>query len=215
MKLNRQFTKIPLESLKQNIRLFHNNSIELGLKFPDWYGFAFDDCFDIATAAFEFYGIEMNAWQAALLISVLSPANKWETNKRDAINILNEIAYPDKQYSFFTYGNNVAKAREFVGWDLKLTQPEAIAKYLRTPKVLNFFWSILDSQTAFCVDRHMIGIAGIETTDRFPTLAQYKHIQNAFLESWIELDKPFETPAKWQAYLWQAVVFTKHGITHY
>lgn len=215
MNLDRNFVKTSGENLRHNIKSFSAHTSELSLTFPNWYEYALRDCENLALIAQEYYQIPLQTWQAALLIAVLSPANKWETNKSDAMNILREIEDPMADFSFFTYGNNVAKARQFVSEDLGLSQTEAIAKYLKTPKIYNFFWSILDSQTAFCVDRHMLSIAGIGSQGKFPTPAQYEHIQKAFIACWLDLGQPCQTPARWQAYLWQVVVFTKHGISHY
>lgn len=214
MQLDRNFVKNSGDQLCKNIKRFHYKSLELDLKFPDWYEYALQDCSNLCTV-YSNHGVHLEIWQSALIISVLSPANKWETNKLDALNILREIENPNEHFSFFTYGNNVAKARQFVTEDLGLSQAEAIAKYLKTPKIYNFFWSILKGTGCFCVDRHMLTVAGVDTNGKFPTPAQYQHIMKQFIACWLDLGQPNGTPAKWQAYLWQVVVFTKHGINHY
>jgi len=214
MQLDRNFAKADHSELIENIIRFYKNNMADRV-FPDWYNYAFDDCSYISELGLIMYGVKTEVWQVAAIVAILSPANKWATNKQDALNVISEIADDQKDIAYFTYGNNVAKAREMTKYDLDKDSQFICEKYLKTPKILNFFWSILDSQAAFCVDRHMLTVAGINSGKEFPTKAQYNAIQKVFLTVWEKLNKPFGSPAKFQAQLWQATVFTKNGINHY
>lgn len=90
---------------------------------------------------------------AAAVISALSPACRWETNKRDAAAIIESRS----GYRFGTYGQNVTKARALI------TDPDPASKFSAKtgPKTLHFYHNILQPEDPewVTIDRHAAAVA--------------------------------------------------------
>jgi hypothetical protein len=200
--------------------------------FPSWYIEANRDLSHIKTLIEDKYRVNVPFWLVALLCSVLSPANKWDTNKKDILSLFDRYFIESSNPSFFTYGANVVKGLAILEDYLNSYRPELkslnnyleglnqeyyVKKYLKTPKVYDFFYSLLLSKKHFVIDRHMMTIAGIDSKGKFPTKKQYEFLRDCFLEVYQteNLDSRFKSKSFFQAWLWVCYQYNFKGISHY
>lgn len=178
---------------------------------------------------------KLNINEISLICSILSPANKWETNLSDTKNILNWFFYArlngEDLPKFFTYGQNVKKALEFLNQrsNFRLRNPHLdtfqVSKSFSTQwgnenmkalKTFNFWYNLKNpfyqEPLFFTIDRHMLKIAGFEKNQI--TKKQYLELQTIYLEVWLNsgINCLFH---EFQAILWANYVFIKRGILHY
>lgn len=212
--------------IRKNVNSFYNEFKHLS--FPDWYGSARDEIKDLNSGL-----LDLPLELACMVVSILSPANRWESNLRDFEIVCTEAIEAREIGGCSTYPANVLKAHLLLGE--YLDEREAIEhyisfgvpkvdiwakyskKYLKTPKVLNF-WLSLVYGLGCCIDRHIIRCCGIDYDGKFPTAKQYEFIQSAFLSVFFgspEIMLHFGSPANFQAFIWQSYVFKTQGINHY
>jgi hypothetical protein len=194
--------------------------------FPSWYIEANRDLSHIKSIIEDKYRVNVPFWLVALLCSVLSPTNKWETNKKDVLSLFDRYFIESSNFSFFTYGANVVKGLAILDdfleqriklYDVELLQSVFVDKYLKTPKVYDFFFSLLLSKDHFVIDRHMLTIAGIDSKGKFPTKKQYEFLRDCFLEVYKteNLDTRFKSKSFFQAWLWVCYQYNFKGVSHY
>jgi hypothetical protein len=193
--------------------------------FPSWYIEANRDLSHIKSLIEDKYGINVPFWLVALLCSVLSPANKWDTNKKDVSSLFDRYFVENSNPSFFTYGANVVKGLTILdeylngrlNGNLYMSQPYFVRKYLKTSKVYDFFYSLLLSKDHFVINRHMMIIAGIDSKGKFPTKKQYEFLRDCFLEVYqsANLDSRFKSKSFFQAWLWVCYQYNFKGVSHY
>jgi len=189
--------------------------------YPSWYIEANKDLSHIKSLIEDKYRVNIPFWLIALLCSVLSPANRWETNKKDILSLFDRYFIESSNPSFFTYGQNVVKGLAIL--DEYIKKPDLFAqgyfvdKYLKTSKVYDFFYSLLLSKNHFVIDRHMLTIAGIDSKGKFPTKKQYEFLRDCFLEVYQteNLDSRFKSKSFFQAWLWVCYQYNFKGVSHY
>jgi hypothetical protein len=189
--------------------------------FPSWYIEANKDLSHIKSLIEDNYGVNVPFWLIALICSVLSPANRWETNKKDILSLFDRYFVESSNPSFFTYGQNVVKGLAILEDYLQkpdvFLQASFVDKYLKTSKVYDFFFSLLLSPNHFVIDRHMLTIAGIDSKGKFPTKKQYEFLRDCFLEVYQteNLDSRFNSKSFFQAWLWVCYQYNFKGVSHY
>lgn len=113
---------------------------------------------------------------AAAVISALSPANKWSTNKLEAQAIIHNVP----GYRFCTYGQNVEKARIA----LREPEPERLFSEKTGYKTLSFYHNILNPEDPnwVTIDRHAAAVAeGRENSGSVRlTVKQYRAYAEAY-----------------------------------
>lgn len=129
---------------------------------------------------------------AAAVISALSPACSWETNKRDAKAMVEKR----KGYRFSSYGPNVAKAQRC------LQDPGQFSEKTGA-KTLNFYHNILDPSNPHWVtiDRHAAAVAEGRTNSGSVrlTVKQYRAYAAAYKEAAFRVGL---LPCQLQAIVW-------------
>lgn len=90
---------------------------------------------------------------AAAVISALSPANKWETNKLEAQALIHNVP----GYRYCTYGQNVEKARTAISHP----DPARLFDEKTGYKTLSFYHNILNPEDPgwVTIDRHAAAVA--------------------------------------------------------
>lgn len=200
-----------------------------------WYINAFNDLKEIMTDLKIDKHITVK--EVALICSILSPANRWETNLSDTKNLLSWYFIDDfkesKKPKFMTYNLNVFKAIKFLK-DRHLhrflyshhnieniynefSQLWALSN-MKAPKTRNFYLNLrnpffLNSLGEyFTIDRHMLKIAGLDILSL--TGKQYDLLKAYYFEVFnsSNLDCKFHD---FQAILWANYVFIKRGVLHY
>lgn len=116
---------------------------------------------------------------AAAVISALSPASRWSTNKLEAAALIAGI----KGYRFTTYGQNVTKARACI------TDPDPgrLFNAKTGAKTLNFYRNILNPEDPdwVTIDRHAAAVAEGRTNSGSVVLTpkKYREYAAAYIEA--------------------------------
>lgn len=170
----------------------------------------------------------LNSREIALLVSILSPANRWERNLIDLENLLNYYFSTRYLYgespNFTTYSSNVNKALDLLKNRSKFEVLDRwygsglknwIQNNMKAPKTYNFFKNLVDQSNNryFTIDRHMLKIAGFETKEI--SKKQYQVIQSIYFDYWETLENLDLSFPQFQAVLWANYVYLKQGILHY
>jgi hypothetical protein len=200
-----------------------------------WYINAFNDLKEImADLKIENH---ITIKEVALICSILSPANRWETNLSDTKNLLSWYFVDDfkesKKPTFYTYGSNVLKCVKFLeerhlhrflyshhnieNVYFEFSQFWAYSN-MKAPKTRNFYLNLrnpffLNSLGEyFTIDRHMLKIAGLDVLSL--TGKQYDLLKTYYFDVFksSKLDCKFH---EFQAILWANYVFIKRGVLHY
>jgi hypothetical protein len=206
--------------IKNNIINFINNpnfDKNIGLK---WYANAKKDINNILLKNRS----DLHINEACLLVSILSPANKWHTNLKDFENL---ISFDSHLKKYFTYRKNVQKAFNYIQFrDILKEKGQSLGGIvgtsfdnwindnMKTLKTYNFTFNLInsDDNNYFTIDRHMIKICGL--TNKIITKKQYLNLQSIFLEVYKEQNFSCGF-ANFQAVLWCNYVFINKGILHY
>ena len=226
-----------METAKQNIENFINSTNFNPTLGKNWYNMANQDNRQLINELN--LNTKITIYDICLICSILSPANKWETNLLDTKNLLtwffkdrHQLDQPKKP-SFFTYGQNVNKAKEYLiaRSNFRLINPhldsyqvwrnfgsEWVKNNMKAQKTLNFFYNLSNPDYLnnegiyFTIDRHMLKIAGIDKQSL--TIKQYNELKKIFFEVFKEskIDCLFH---EFQAILWTNYVYIKRGILHY
>lgn len=224
-----------METAKQNIENFINSTNFNPTLGKNWYTMANQDNRQLINELN--LNTKITIYDICLICSILSPANKWETNLLDTKNLLTWFFVDkldlSKKPSFFTYGQNVNKAKEYLiaRSNFRLINDhldsyqvwrnfgsEWVKNNMKAQKTLNFFYNLsnpdyLNSEGIyFTIDRHMLKIAGIDKQSI--TIKQYNELKNIFFEVYKEskIECLFH---EFQAILWANYVYIKRGILHY
>lgn len=222
-----------METAKQNIENFIKSTNFNPTLGKNWYVLANQDLNQILVDLNLRTKLTIN--EISLICSILSPANKWESNLKDCKNVLHWFFFGrlngEELQKCSTYGQNVKKALEFLNERSKfrLLNPHLdtfqVSKSFSTHwgnnnmkalKTFNFWYNLKNPYYSeplfFTIDRHMLKIAGIEKNQITPK--QYKELSLIYLETWLNsgIDCLFH---EFQAILWANYVFLKRGIMHY
>jgi len=192
------------------------------LEFTDWYLNASKDIFLFKDLFFERYSINIPYPLFCAVVSILSPASKWEQNLKDANNLFNEILIGG-DFSYTTYASNVYKARNLLNnyYFNGLNTFDIDSIYFKESGLkTKYFYHALNSlgeSNNMVIDRHMLKIFGIDFKDSL-TVKEYKHVNLAIFEAFkgskLLIDR-FGYVSKLQAFLWQSYVYYQYKIIHY
>jgi hypothetical protein len=222
-----------METTKSNIIQFINlPNFDKNLG-KNWYKNANSDLVNILAELQ--LSAKLTISEVSLICSILSPANRWETNLTDVKTVLTWFFYERHRNKEIgkcsTYGNNVKKAISFLTErsnyrliNSHLDSYQVSQRFsndwgntnMKAQKTLNFWYNLRNPRYKdplfFTIDRHMLKIAGIEKQSL--TVKQYKELQTVYLEVWLNsgIDCLFH---EFQAILWANYVFLKRGIIHY
>lgn len=191
------------------------------LEFADWYVNASNDIFLLKDIFFESYSINIPYPLFCAVVSILSPASKWEQNLRDTNNLFKEVLIGD-DFNYTTYSSNVVKARNLLNdyYYKGLNTFDIDSIYFKeTGLKTKYFYHALNAigeSDNIVIDRHMLKIFGINKDSL--TVKQYKFVNKAifkaFKESKVLVDR-FGYISKLQAFLWQSYVYYQYKIIHY
>jgi len=132
----------------------------------NWYRQANAFCEEISQSH------NLPTWKVALIVSALSPRNKWHRNKLDAINLIEKQL--DGKYS--TFNSNRDKAINILGCENILQGLSLLGKGKKTRA---FFFNIYNPKSkVVCVDSWACRIAGHPKDS--PTPKQYDVISDAY-----------------------------------
>jgi hypothetical protein len=160
--------------------------------------------------------ISLNVYLA--VVSILSPANKWNNNLWDAHFLVHRFfgISTNKDYKYFTYGANVDKAELLLKrvYLLNWSEKQAIetALLVKTSlKTWNFYNNLKDSfnNEYLTIDRHILTIIGIDSNQITP--ANYLLIKEIIVEYFYNegLEKEYSL-ASFQAVLWCNHLFNRN-----
>lgn len=165
-----------------------------------WY----NDAHNFAAYLSETYKVSFD--RVCAVISAMSPACKWETNKQDAERLITCYVC-DGDYtrlSFSTYGMNVVKA-----WSILTDMDKETDSFFNAKtgaKTLSFYRNILNPQddNYVTIDRHMMAIfegrVGKSSGSARVTPKQYRMVSADFGKL---AKKHGLTPCQLQAALWE------------
>lgn len=214
-----------LETIKENI---HNYATSCNFNYGSrWYIEEHQQILNVVISSRHLLGeIPLTVYLG--VISILSPANKWDRNKWDAYFLIKDLVNEGtSNYKCSTYGTNVVKATNLVfSWKrlhqsgTQFSTKQLVLDYIKAPKTRNFFLNLLDpyDETNFTVDRHMLTICGLKKEFK-PTTKRYVEITEAFRSVYYELKTKGIVPTTvnlvgFQASLWCNLVLTKHAVKH-
>lgn len=170
----------------------------------------------------------LSTTELALIVSILSPANRWERNLIDLQSLLDYYFSARYLYGerpkFTTYSANVTKALDLLKTRSKFDVLDRwygsglrdwIQNNMKAPKTFNFFKNLVDQSDNkyFTIDRHILKIAGFETKQI--STKQYQLIQDTYFDYWESLEGLNLSFPQFQAVLWANYVYLKQGILHY
>jgi len=147
------------------------------------------------------YKVDFN--KVCAVISALSPACKWEVNKKDAEKLILCYVLNDNftNYNISTYSANIVKA-----WNILVSTKNPIEFFsLKTgAKTYNFYLNILQpsNDNYVTIDRHAIAIhkGNKVTKQTHLTVKQYNNIANDYKETALKVGL---IPCQLQAVLWE------------
>ena len=178
--------------------------------------------------------------EIALICSILSPSNRWETNLKDTKSVLENHFCKGTNGTFYTYGPNVAKANKFLSeraeYRVKNSHKTVFGVFndfsrnwaetnMKAPKTYNFYHNLTNPfyyGNFFTIDRHMLKVAGLEVLSLKGK--QYDILKTWFIQVMKSDKRFFDTdklssesfrPCQFQSVLWANYVFIKRGILHY
>ena len=153
---------------------YENNIEEVFLKatskdFQDgltWYGRAREFCEEVG------YKHKLPIWKVALMLSALSPRNKWSRNKQDVLNVIRD----GLDAKCATFNANKIKACKIYHADFIKDGLEILGKGDKTNA---FFFNIYNyNSNKVCVDSWACRIAKLGKDS--PTKKQYRELQEAY-----------------------------------
>ena len=152
-----------------------------------WYGRAREFCEEVA------FKYNLPIWKVVLIVSALSPRNKWSRNKLDAISVIRH----GLDASCATFNNNKEKA-------CKIFHAQSIKEGLEIlgngKKTRAFFMNIYNyNSNKVCIDSWACRVARLGKD--VPTVKQYIELEKAYK---IVADKHGYLPMDIQAICWVA-----------
>ncbi len=166
----------------------------------DWYKHAHDYCQQLS------HDFDVPVKRVAGIVSALSPACNWATNKLDALRLLQNyrgIKGPWGQHRFSSYGRNVKKAADIL-------HGKGCFNPVTGPKTYHFFNNLLDPSHPdyVTIDRHMVEFM---TGDAYKglSLKKYEELAQVVKDAACEVGV---IPNALQAVVWTAQRHAKkHG----
>ena len=173
--MKRAVTKISDRDIKTNLREWINEAMnhpELWNAGIDWYKEAQEFCESTAIAQW------MDSYDVAVITAILSPNNKWERNKVDAITVIKawKAGLNAEQVKVCTYSANKRKAFDYLDGKVDLVR--------KSPKTHSFAMNVgLLSPEHITIDKwHLRACVGVPKDGVFDavescTIAQYRRIE--------------------------------------
>lgn len=176
--------------------------------YTDWYNNAANDLIAIMHKY-----KDVDYPKVCAVCSALSPGNSWLSNVKETDQIFRELYLNEYDFSYQTYGANVAKARA-IATMVNPTRGELLECF-KASKTNHFFRSLLDPlQEAFCIDRHMLTVAGLQSKN-FPTKMQFDFIIECYRIAHRKSPVLIQFGPKLQAFVWCAYQHYYKQVRHY
>ena len=173
--MKRTVTKVSDIEIKNNLRAWIGEAMEhpeLWNSGIDWYKEAQEFCEIVSEVNF------MNSYDVAVITAILSPNNKWERNKIDAITVLkaHKIGLTPDKVKVCTYNANKIKAFDYLNGLVDLVR--------KSPKTHSFAMNVgLLSPEHITIDKwHLRAcvttpLDGVVDAVESCTIAQYRRIE--------------------------------------
>ena len=175
MKQKQVFNPYYINKVKENLKSYYNKRNENeALKSRFWYDNANLFCHEVARQ------YDTTPKKVALVVSALSPFNKWEVNKTDAIRLIDNFK---KGKTLNDFKVSTTNSNKFKAWDIMRGTKTIEENSLKT---FAFYRNIfaLDHQRV-TIDRHHLTICFKGWKDsRIPNLTKrvYKELEKITLE---------------------------------
>ena len=188
-----QLTKYQRSKIRKNLQaIFNDTTIEQKKQGSNWYKDANNYAFEIMQATQHAFDVDV----IASVISALSPRNKWERNKIDALNVINAHlnGIPQDKVKVCTFNSNKKLAFEIL---------QGINKIKKTAKkTFSFANNILLNNDTVTIDLWHLRACFGTTIKTGLTPKAYETIQRITLE---EAQKVGLKGYQYQAIIWEAI----------